>query len=115
MPTATIEMGEEGMWCLFWLSILSIKRLWKDADFATRQIWGWRSGRSVKAILRRKEHGTGGKHNCRIVENPIMVEGNQVVYSLGHERVFFFRKHKIVRDADGYGARKNDGKDKKGI
>jgi hypothetical protein len=112
MPTTTIVMGEEGVWCLFRLSILSIKRLGKDADFAT---WGKRLGRSVKAILRRKEHGAGGKHNCGIVENPIMVKGNQVVYSLSHERMFFFRKHEIVRDPDGYGARKNDGKDQKWI
>src|SRR5258707_1338547 len=44
-----------------------------------------------------------------------MVESNQVVYSLSHERMFFFRKHEIIRDANRYGARKNDGKDEEGI
>jgi hypothetical protein len=115
MPTATIEMGEERVGCLFWLNILSIKRLGKNADFATGLSWGKGMGGCVKAVLRREKHGAGGKHNSGIVENPIMVKGNQVVNSLSHERVFLFRKHEIVRDADGYGARKNDGEDKEGI
>jgi hypothetical protein len=115
MPTAAIEMGEEGVGSLSWLCVLSIKRLGKYADFATRHIWRKRLGGRVKAILRGEEHGAGGKHNCGVVENPIMVKGNQVVYSLSHERVFFFRKHEVIRDAHGYGTRKNDGKDKEGI
>jgi len=115
MPTATVEMGEEGMGCLLWLGILSVKRLWKNADFATRSIWCKRVGGCVKAILRRKKHGAGGKHNCGIVENPIMVKGNQVVYGLSHERVSLFRKYEIIRDADGYGAREDDGEDEKGV
>ena len=72
-------------------------------------------GRCVKAVLRREKHGAGGKHDSGIVENPIVVKGNQVVNSLGHERVFLFRKHEIVRDADGYGTREDDGKDEKGV
>jgi hypothetical protein len=115
MPTTAIEMGEEGVWGLFRLGVLSIKRLWKDADFATRHIRRKRLGGHVKAILRREEHGAGGKHNCGVVENPTMVKGNQVVYSLSHERVFFFRKHEVIRNAHGYGARENDGKGKEGI
>jgi hypothetical protein len=115
MPTTAIEMREEGVRSLFRLCVLSIKRLGKDADFATRHIWRTRLGGHVKAVLRREEHGAGGKHNCGVVENPIMVKGNQVVYSLSHERVSFFRKHKVIRDAHGYGTRKNDGKDKEGI
>ena len=115
MPTATVEMGEEGMGCLFWLGILSIKRLGKNADFATGLCWSKGMGRCVKAVLSREKHGAGGKHNSGIVENPIMVKGNQVVNSLSHERVFLFRKHEIVRDADGYGAREDDGKYEEGI
>jgi hypothetical protein len=112
MPTTAIEMGEEGVRSLSRLCVLSVKRLGKYADFATRHIWRKRLGGRVKAILRGEEHGAGGKHNCGIVENPIMVKGNQVVYSLSHERVFFFRKHEVIRDAHGYGTRKDDGKDK---
>ena len=44
-----------------------------------------------------------------------MVKGNQVVYSLSHERVFFFRKHEVIGDPHGYSARKNDGKVKEWI
>jgi hypothetical protein len=115
MPTTAIEMGEERVWSLFRLGVLSIKRLGKDADFTTGHTWRKRPRGHVKAILRREEHGASGKHNCGIVENPIMVKGNQVVYSLSHERVFFFRKHEVIRDAHGYGTRENDGKDKEGI
>jgi hypothetical protein len=103
------------MRCLFRLSVLPIKRLGKNADFASRVIWSKGMGRSVKAVLGRKEHGTSGKHDSGIIENPIVVKGDQVVYSLGHERVSFFRKHEIVRDADGYGTREDDWKDKKGV
>jgi hypothetical protein len=108
-------MGEEGMWSLFRLGVLSIKRLWKNADFATRHIWRKRLGGHVETILRREEHGAGGKHDCGVVENPIMVKGNQVVDSLSHEWVFLFRKHEVVRDADGYGTREDDGKDEEGV
>jgi hypothetical protein len=36
MPTAAVEMGEEGVWCFFWSSVLSIKRLGENADLAAR-------------------------------------------------------------------------------
>jgi len=108
-------MGEEGMRCLLRASVLPIKRLGKNADFAARVIWRKRMGRCVKAILRRKKHGAGGKHNSGVVENPIVVKGDQVVYSLSHERVSLFRKHEIIRDADGYGTGEDDWKDEKGV
>src|SRR6266702_5642742 len=105
MPTAAIEMGKEGMWRFLRLCVLSVKGLWKNADLPTGVLRGWRLGRGVEAVLGRKKHRTGGEHDCRVVENPIMIKGDQIVDSLSHEWVLFFGEHEIVRDTNGVGAR----------
>jgi|SRR6266404_4155818 len=115
MPTATIKMGEEGMWCFSWLCVLSIKGLRKDADLATREVRSKRLGRGVKAVLGRKKHGTGGEHDRWVIENPVVIKGDQVVNSLSHEWMLFFGEHEIVRNADGDGARQDDGENEERV
>ena len=59
-------------------------------------------GGSVEAILGGQEHGTGGEHDSRIVENPIVIESDKVVDRLRHERMPLFREHEIIGNANGY-------------
>jgi len=49
-----------------------------------------------------QEHGPGAEHDSGVVENPIVIESDEIVDSLRHERVAFFREHEIIGDANGY-------------
>lgn len=51
---------------------------------------------SVESVLCRDEHGTGGKHDGGIVENPVVVEGDEVMNGLSHEGVALLGEHEIV-------------------
>jgi hypothetical protein len=59
-------------------------------------------GCGINAILGGQEHGPGAEHDSGVVENPIVIESDEIVDGLRHERVAFFREHEIIGDANWY-------------
>lgn len=54
----------------------------------------------VKAVLSGHEHGTGGEHDRRVVEDVVDVECDEGSGNLFHERMSHRACHEIVADAD---------------
>ena len=63
----------------------------------------------------RNKHGTSGKHDGGVVENPRMVKGDEVVDCLLQQRMPFLGKHEVIGDANRDGLRENDGIDEKRV
>lgn len=63
---------------------------------------------TIESILGREEHGPGGEHDGGIVQNPVVVEGDEVVNGLGEERMPLFCEHEVVGYADRDSAREDD-------
>jgi len=81
--------------------VFSVQGFGEDADLTKRSKRGGVGG-SVETILGRQEHGTGGEHDGRVIENPIVIESDEVVDSLRHERMPLFREHEIIGNTNGY-------------
>lgn len=106
MPAATIEMRKERMGRFIFLCIFSIQSFGENADILEGRVT---VSCCVEAVLGRKEHRTSGEHYGRIVQYPGMVEIDEIMDGLLKQWVAFFCKHKVVRDANGNGFRKDDG------
>lgn len=59
-------------------------------------------GSGVDAILGGQEHGSSGEHDSWVIENPIVIERDQVVDRLRHEGVSFFCEHEVIGNANRY-------------
>ena len=105
MPAATIEVGKEGMGCFIFLGIFSIESFGENADILEGRVT---VSYGVKAVLRRKEHGTSGEHYGGIIQYPGMVKIDKIMNSLLKQRVVSFCKHKVVGNANGNGFWKDD-------
>ena len=86
MPAAPVEVRKEAVRGLEQLRVLSVQRFREDADFAKGFQRGGVGG-GVEAVLGGQEHRPGGEHDGRIIENPRMIESDEVVYRLRHERM----------------------------
>lgn len=69
----------------------------------------------VYAILSGQKHGASGEHDSGIIQDPGVIESNQVVNALLEKRMAFFGKYQVVRDADWNGFGKDDGIDKQRV
>jgi hypothetical protein len=101
MPTASIEVGKETVRGLERFGVLSVQGFGEDADFAKGFKRGGVGG-SVETILGGQEHGTGGEHDGWVIENPVVIESDEVVDRLCHERMPFFREHEVIGNTNGY-------------
>lgn len=97
------------------LSILPIKRLGEDTDFASRAFWGWRMVRGICSVLSGQEHGPSGKHDSRVIEDPAEVELHEAVDGLGHEGMMLLGEHKVIGYTDRLGSGENDGVDQERV
>lgn len=71
--------------------------------------------RRVDAVLCGQEHGAGRKHDGGIVDHPGVVEGDEVVDGLLHERMALLGKHEVIGNANGDCFGKYDGELEQGI
>lgn len=71
MPGGAIVVREKGVRRLFRLGVLAIERLREHADFRGK---GW-VARGEKGDLGGEEHGTGGEHNGRVVDDIVDIKG----------------------------------------
>jgi len=49
-----------------------------------------------------QKHRSGGKHDGRVIENPRMIESDEVVYRLRHERMTSLREHEVVGNSNRF-------------
>jgi len=114
VPAASIEVGKETTRGLERFGVLSIQGFGEDADFAKGFERGGVGG-GVETVLGGQEHGAGGEHDGRVIENPTVIKGDEVVNRLCHERMPFFREHEIIGNADGYGFWEDDREDEERV
>jgi len=62
-----------------------------------------------------QEHGSGGEHDGWVIENPTVIESDEVVDRLGHERVPLFREHEVIGNANGYGLGEDNWEDEERV
>jgi len=72
-------------------------------------------GGGVDTVLGRQEHGPGGEHDGRVIENPVVIKSDEVMDRLLHKRMPFFREHEVIGDANGYGFREDDWEDEERV
>jgi len=72
-------------------------------------------GSDVETVLGGQKHGAGGEHDGRVIENPTVIKGDEVVNRLCHERMPLFREHEIIGNADGYGLGEDDREDEERV
>jgi len=112
VPAAGVEMREEGMGCFRWVDIFSVKGFGQYPDLRDGHVDMFSD---VETILYRQEHGTCGKHDGWIVDEPRMVEGAEVVDGLLEKRVALFGEHEVVGNSDRDSLWKDDGVYKKRV
>lgn len=59
-------------------------------------------GSDVDAVLGGQEHGPGGEHDGRVVEDPVVIERDEVVDRLRHEGMTLFREHEVIGNTNRY-------------
>ncbi len=131
MPTRSVEVGKEGVRCFADFGILPVERFGEDPDFRSRLCWSeWVCG-SIHAVLCGEEHGAEAKkaaplevhpmtkgpahphspcreHDRRVIRKILMIERDQPMNDLVHERVLLCREDQVVGNADWFGSGKND-------
>lgn len=75
------------------LHVLAIERLGQHPDVRSGRLG---MGGAVDTVLDGEEHGACGEHDGRIVDDPRVVESDQVVDGLLKEGVPLFCEHEIV-------------------
>jgi len=114
MPTASIKVGKETVRGLEQLGILSVQGFWENADFAKRFQRGGVGG-GVETILGGQEHGSGGEHDGGVIQNPIVIESDEVVDRLRHKRMPFFSEHEVIGNANRYRFGEDDWEHEEGV
>lgn len=84
--------------------VLPVQRFAEDAHVLAVRVRG-----GVDAVLRRDVHGPRGEHHRRVIEEVVVVERDEVVDRLRHERVALCAEHEVVADADGDRLGEDDG------
>ena len=114
MPAASVEMGKETVRGFKQLGILSVQGFGQDADLAKSfQRGGVRS--DVETVLGGQEHGPGGEHDGWVIENPIVIESDEVVDRLRHERMPFLREHEVIGNTNRYRFREDNWEDEEWV
>lgn len=80
--------------------VFTIQRFGENSNLCSGEVFGdWVSSR-IDGVLGGQEHRTGGKHDGRVVDEPIVIPSGQSVNRVVHEGGSLGGEHEIVRDTN---------------
>lgn len=115
VPARSVKVAEKGIGRIDGLDVFTVQTLWQHSDTLETCLGllgcAW-EGRSVSVNIQtvrcRYEHGTRGEHDGRVVGKVLMVESDEVVDELIHERMPFGRDDNVIGNADRNGLWQDD-------